>query len=143
MAPTYPMTDEEAQRYLAEQAAARAKRPVKSRHAAATIGSKTERGGEVVTASTEIETLVDGKVLRIACVGDTVRYANGSESCIASGAGVCWVYKDKPIAITGSHIANGDTIVASLQSRLQITQFADEPTSAGFLQENYAALHAE
>src|SRR4051794_23774597 len=112
MKPKFPMTEEEAKRYIAEQLEALAKRPVKSRHPLATLGAKTERGGEVVTASTGIEI----QEHRIACVGDIVRYSDGSESKIVSGAGSAHVYDDKPVAIIGSHLENGDTITTSLQS---------------------------
>jgi uncharacterized Zn-binding protein involved in type VI secretion len=74
----------------------------------ATIGSKTERGGVVVTASTGLEL--------IARVGDTVRYPDGSETQIISGAGCLLVVDGKPAAIVGSELANGDHIISSLQT---------------------------
>jgi uncharacterized Zn-binding protein involved in type VI secretion len=120
------MSDEEVQRYLAETSAARARRPIKSRHALVTIGSMTERDGRVVTASTGIGIIVNGERLRVACVGDTVRYANGTETVITSGAGCAMRHEGRPVAIVGSHLANGDTITHSRQSSHHITQFADE-----------------
>lgn len=133
----FPMSEEEVQRYLAESAAALACKPIKSRHELVTIGSKTERGGEVVTASTGTEIVVDGEKLRVARVGDTVRYADGTESAITSGAGAAMSHVDQPVAIVGSHVANGDTIVESRQTGYRITQYADEPPIPGLLQPGY------
>lgn len=129
----FPMSEEEVKRYLAERAEALARKPVKSRHALATLGAKTERGGEVVTAGTGMEI----ERHRIACIGDTVRYPDGSESKIVSGAGFASVYDGKPVAIVGSHLENGDTIVSSLQNGVEITQYADEPPIPGLLQPGY------
>lgn len=133
----FPMSEEEVRRYLAESAAALARKPVKSHHALVTIGSKTERGGEVVSASTGIELVVDGEKLRVARVGDTVRYADGTESAITSGAGAALCHMGFPVAIVGSHVANGDTLVESRQTGNRITQFADEPPIPGLLQPGY------
>jgi uncharacterized Zn-binding protein involved in type VI secretion len=125
--------EEETRRYLAECAAASAYRPVKKLQAAVTIGSRTQRGGEVVTASTEIEVIVGDKRLRVACVGDIVRYPDGSESTISSGAGVAVCYKGRPIAVVGSDLANGDVITESLQASYQITHHEPEPAIAALL----------
>jgi len=133
----FPMSEEEIQQYFAEHAAALARKPVKSHHALVTIGSKTERGGEVVTASTGLEIAVNGEMFRIARVGDAIRYADGTESAITSGAGYAMCHKGQPVAVVGSHIANGDTIVESRQSSCRITQFADEPPIPGLLQPGY------
>ncbi|EEF24813.1 conserved hypothetical protein, partial [Ricinus communis] len=85
---------------------AAAPRKVIARYPIATIGSRTRRGGEVVLAS-QGEHADD---FRIACVGDRVRYPDGSESVIVSGAGHASTYANRPIALVGSHIANGDRI---------------------------------
>lgn len=133
----FPMSEEEAQRYLAESAAALARKPVKSHHALVTLGSQTERGGEVVTASTGVEIVVDGEKLRVARVGDTVRHADGTQSVITSGAGAAMCHMGFPVAVVGSHVANGDTLIESRQTRYGITQFADEPPITGLLQPGY------
>jgi uncharacterized Zn-binding protein involved in type VI secretion len=52
----------------------------------------------------------------VACVGDRVRYPDGSESVITSGAGHASTFANRPIALVGSHVANGDRIVARAQS---------------------------
>ncbi|WP_426080429.1 PAAR domain-containing protein [Herbaspirillum huttiense] len=57
------------------------KRPIKGRHTLATLGSATRLGGEIATASSSMHV----KGHRIACVGDIVRYQDGSESRIVSG----------------------------------------------------------
>jgi uncharacterized Zn-binding protein involved in type VI secretion len=108
-------------------------RRVIARYAIATIGSRTRRGGEVVLAS-QGEPADD---FRIACVGDRVRYPDGSESVIVSGAGHASTYANRPIALVGSHIANGDCIVARAQSIGEIVVVEGEPIP-GLLEPGYA-----
>ena len=110
-----------------------APRKVVARYPIATIGSRTRRGGEVVLAS-HGEPADD---FRIACVGDRVRYPDGSESVIVSGAGHASTYANRPIALVGSHIANGDRIVARAQSIGEIVVMEGEPI-AGLLEPGYA-----
>ena len=110
-----------------------APRKVVARYPIATIGSRTRHGGEVVLAS-QGEPADD---FRIACVGDRVRYPDGSESEIVSGAGHASTYANRPIALVGSHIANGDCIVARAQSIGEIVVVEGEPI-AGLLEPGYA-----
>ena len=112
---------------------AAAPRKVVARYPIATIGSRTRRGGEVVLAS-KGEPADD---FRIACVGDRVRYPDGSESVIVSGAGHASTYANRPIALVGSHIANGDCIVARAQSIGEIVVMEGEPIP-GLLEPGYA-----
>jgi len=128
-------TEDEGQRLAAEFTAKLASRPVKATYDLATIGAKTQQGGEVVTASTDMQ--MDGH--RIACVGDVVRYADGTESRIISGAGAALFYKDRPVAIVGSATDSGDIICSSLQSSAQIQEYADEDGIPGLLQPGYPA----
>ena len=114
-------TEADGQRLVAEFMAKLAARPVKGVYDLATLGSKTRLGGEVATASTGME--MDGH--RIACVGDVVRYPDGTESRIVSGAGAALAYKGRPMAIVGSATDNGDTIISSLQSAAQIREYAE------------------
>ena len=108
-------------------------RPIKSSHALVTVGSKTVRGGEVATSSTGM-TIGD---MMIARVGDLVRYPDGSESPIVSGAGYASVCDGKPLAIAGSHVENGDLIECSLQSDARIIQYADDESIPGLLEIGY------
>ena len=108
-------------------------RKVIARYPIATIGSRTRRGGEVVLAG-QGEPADD---YRIACVGDRVRYPDGSESVIVSGAGHASTYANRPIALVGSHIANGDRIVARAQSIGEIVVVEGEPIP-GLLEPGYA-----
>jgi len=108
-------------------------RSVVSRHHLVTIGSKTKRGGEVVTASAGSEI----NCLAVARVNDTVRYPDGSESQITSGAGFAAMAENIPLAIVGSHIANGDIIVSTTQHEVEIRLYADTPAIPGFLEEGY------
>ncbi len=128
-------TEADGQRLVAEFMAKLAARPVKGVYDLATLGSKTRLGGEVATASTGMA--MDGH--RIACVGDVVRYPDGTESRIVSGAGAALAYKGRPMAIVGSATNNGDTIVSSLQSAAQIREYADDGGIPGLLQPNYIA----
>ena len=110
-------------------------RTLKAKYALATNGSKTERGGEVATASTGME--ISGH--RIACVGDVLHYPDGTESKIVSGAGATLAYKAQPMAIVGSATDNGDTIISSLQSSSQIREYAADASIPGLLQPGYMA----
>jgi uncharacterized Zn-binding protein involved in type VI secretion len=110
-------------------------RPIKATYDLATLGSKTMRGGEVISASTEVE--MDGQ--RIACVGDVVRYPDGTESKIVSGAGSALTYEGRPMAIVGSATDNGDTINSSLQNSGRIREYADDQGIPGLLQPDYVA----
>ncbi|MGB9107098.1 MAG: PAAR domain-containing protein [Telluria sp.] len=107
-------------------------RKVIARYPIATIGSRTVRGGEVVLASND--QVADD--YRIACVGDRVRYPDGSESVITSGAGHASTIANRPIALVGSHVANGDRIVARAQSMGEIVVLEGEPV-AGLLEPGY------
>lgn len=115
--------------FMAKQAA----RPVKATYDYATWGSKTRMGGEIVTASTGI-TIHEH---RVACVGDWVRYSDGTETEIVSGAGFAVAFKGRPIAIVGSTTDNGDTVTRSLQSDVLITEYADGEGIPGLLQPGH------
>lgn len=105
---------------------------VKGTYALATKGSKTEREGEVIEAGSTM--VIDGH--RVACVGDTVRYPDGSESKIISGAGFAMTHKNQPMAIVGSTTDNGDKIISSLQSKVLIHVYDDQPIP-GLLDPSY------
>ncbi|MDO4237406.1 MULTISPECIES: PAAR domain-containing protein [Pseudomonas] len=108
-------------------------RPIKAIYDYATLGSRTRMGGEIITASTSLE-IHD---LRIACVGDRVRYPDGKESEIVSGAGFAAIYKGLPIAIVGSATDNGDTVTGSLQNLAQVVEYADGEGIPGLLKPGY------
>jgi uncharacterized Zn-binding protein involved in type VI secretion len=99
-------------------------RKVVARYPIATIGSRTSRGGQVVLASND------------QYVGDRVRYPDGSESVITSGAGHASTIANRPIALVGSHVANGDRIVARAQSMGEIIVLEGEPVP-GLLEPGY------
>lgn len=107
-------------------------RKVLARYPIATIGSRTIRGGQVVPASNE--PFMDD--YRVACVGDRVRYPDGSESVIVSGAGHASTFANRPIALVGSHVANGDRIVTRAQSIGEIVVLEGEPVP-GLLEPGY------
>jgi len=105
-------------------------RRIIARYPIATVGSRTRRGGQVVDAEGHTDDF------RVACVGDRVRYPDGSESVITSGAGHASTFADRPIALVGSHIANGDRIVARAQSIGEIIVVEGEQV-AGLLEPGY------
>jgi uncharacterized Zn-binding protein involved in type VI secretion len=102
---------------------AAAPRRIVARYPIATVGSRTDRGGEVVPASND--QYVDD--FQVACVGDRVRYPDGSESVIISGAGRASTFANRPVALVGSHVANGDRIVHRAQSIGEIVVLEGEP----------------
>ena len=108
-------------------------RKVMARYPIATVGSHTVRGGKVVVADNDAQ--LDG--FRIACVGDRVRYPDGSESIIVSGAGNATTFGDRPIALVGSHVENGDRIALSPQNMGEIVLFEGDAPIAGLLQPGY------
>ena len=107
-------------------------RKVIARYPIATVGSRTSRGGQVVVPSND----PNADDFRIACVGDRVRYPDGSESVITSGAGHASTIGNRPIALVGSHVANGDRIVARAQSIGEIVVLEGEPVP-GLLEPGY------
>jgi uncharacterized Zn-binding protein involved in type VI secretion len=112
-------------------------RKIVARYPIATIGSRTSRGGEVVPASNDH--YVDD--YQIACVGDRVRYPDGSESVIISGAGHASTFANRPIALVGSHVANGDRIAVRAQSIGEIIVLEGEPVP-GLLEPGYVPPQA-
>jgi uncharacterized Zn-binding protein involved in type VI secretion len=92
-------------------------------HPFATVGSTTERGGRIAYASSGAKIAE----LAIARVGDKVVYEDGSEAYIIDGAGFAAVYLDKPLALVGSRLSNGDRIVKSLHTGAGINERAGHP----------------
>jgi uncharacterized Zn-binding protein involved in type VI secretion len=105
-------------------------RKIIARYPIATIGSRTRRGGQVVRTDGVADDYC------VACVGDRVRYPDGSESVITSGAGHASTFANRPIALVGSHIANGDRIVAPAQSIGEIIVVEGEQVP-GLLEPGY------
>lgn len=134
---TMESTAADGQRQVAEFMAKLAARPVKARYPVATESSTTARGGRVVASSPYATT--GG---RVALVGDVVRYADGSEARIISGAGAVAGHQGRPVALVGSALDNGDTIDGPRHEGMVIVQYADEPPIAGLLDPNYAAPQA-
>lgn len=88
---------------LAESFAKEAGRPIKAIYTVATEGSSTARGGKVIGTA---EYFIANE--RVALVGDVVRYPDGSEAKIISGAGIASVIHGRPAALVGSPLDNGD-----------------------------------
>ncbi|HHX4059414.1 MAG: PAAR domain-containing protein [Burkholderia contaminans] len=102
-------------------------------HLFATIGALTERGGRVAEATSGLT--VAGLI--VARVGDVVTYEDGSEAVIVDGAGEYAICSDRPFALVGSRLSNGDRIVETLQRLSGIYVPAGE-TAAGLFNEDYA-----
>lgn len=131
-------TEADGQRLVAEFMAKLAAKPIKGRYPAATESSTTERGGKII-ASSGMHTTGG----RIALVGDIVRYADGSEARIISGAGVASVYAGRPIALVGSELDNGDRITGPIHNGMVIVQYADEEPIKGLLDPTYLPSQSE
>ncbi|WNC92704.1 PAAR domain-containing protein [Paraburkholderia sp. FT54] len=82
-----------------------------------TIGSRTRRGGRVSHVTTKAEY----RGLALARVGDTVTYDDGSEATIIDGAGFAATWGDRPLALVGSRLSNGDSITEAIQDGWGIT----------------------
>ncbi|WP_199155624.1 PAAR domain-containing protein [Chromobacterium sp. ASV23] len=107
-------------------------RPVQAVYPVATGASFTERGGKVI-ATSPIYLRED----RMAWVGDTVRYPDGTEAKIISGVGAASVVDGRPLAIVGSALDNGDRIAGPVHNDIIFIQYADEPPIEGLLDPAY------
>lgn len=103
-----------------------------SRHLFATIGSRTERGGWI--AKVAGKTSYRGLIL--ARVGDIVQYDDGSEAVIIDGAGFAATSEDKPLALVGSRLSNGDVITQTLQDEAGI-RVTDDASIPGLFDPTY------
>ncbi len=101
---------------------------LKMMHGFATIGSLTRDGGRVTKATSGL--VIAG--LSVARVGDVVTYDDGSEAVIINGAGYAAVYGDKPFALVGSELSNGDRIIQSLQIDRGIAEYHHKPIKGLF-----------
>jgi uncharacterized Zn-binding protein involved in type VI secretion len=124
-------------RYMKESAAYRAALVVVSRHYEAVIGSKTKNSGEVVTASSNSSS----SSFKVARVGDKVRYSDGREEIITSGAGIAFVCNGQSLAIVGSHVSGGDMIVSTPVQNLEFILYENDPLPEGFLVKGYVPNH--
>lgn len=132
---TMEYTKTDGQRLVAEFMARLAAKPVKGRYPAATESSTTERGGKLI-ATSGFRTIGG----RVAMVGDIVRYADGSEARIVSGAGIAAVYEGRPLALVGSELDNGDSITGPVHNGMVIVQYADEEPIKGLLDPSYVPV---
>ncbi len=83
----------------------------------ATIDARPERGGRVKHISSPAKIHKNG----IAVVGDAVTYDDGSQARIIDGAGFRITWCDKPVALVGSSLDNGDKITATPHNDYGIT----------------------
>lgn len=128
---TIEYTDE-GERLVAEFMAKLAAKPVKATYPVATEASITGRGGKIIATC---DIFLHDK--RIALVGDIVRYADGSEASIVSGAGMACVVDGRPAALVGSALDNGDHITGPIHNESVIIQYADEAPIEGLLDPSF------
>ena len=131
---TLESIDTEGQRHVVEFTAKLAARLVKRRYPVATESSTTERGGCVIATGN-----LFGPNGRVALVGDIVRYPNGTETRIVSGAGEASVIDGKAMALVGSALENGDRINGPMNDAMVIVEYADAPI-AGLFQPGYIVV---
>lgn len=125
-------TADAGQRMAAEFMARIAAKPIKAVYPVATGASFTERGGKVMATSP-----VYLREERLALVGDIVRYADGTQARIISGAGAASVLGDRQMAIVGSMLDNGDRIVGPVHHDVTFIQYANEAPIEGLLDPAY------
>jgi uncharacterized Zn-binding protein involved in type VI secretion len=106
-------------------------------HWVATIGSTTERGGRILKVSSGAE--FNG--FRAALVGDTVTYDDRTEATILDGSGFGATWANKPFALVGSRLSNGDRITTTPQSAFGITEKEGE-TIPGLFESGYVPPYA-
>ncbi len=126
-------SEAEAQRLIEELLAKVSSRPVRGRYPVAREGSITERGGVVAGASGGV--VIDGS--RVALVGDTVRYPDGTVAQIVSGAGAQWINLGRCVALVGSELDNGDRIIGPAHEGMVLTDFADGERIKGLFDKHY------
>ncbi|MFV0662086.1 PAAR domain-containing protein [Denitromonas sp.] len=125
---------EDTKRLTAERPPDAITRPSRIRYPTATASSTTARGGRIFATSGIVT--VGG---RIALVGDLVRYPDGSEARIVSGAGEALRYRDRPVALIGSMLDNGDIITGPAHHGLAVIRYSDDPPIPGLLEADFAA----
>jgi len=129
---TMEYTEVDGERLVAEFMAKLAAKPVKATYPVATEASITGRGGKIIATC---DIFLRDK--RIALVGDIVRYADGSEARIVSGAGIACVVDGRPAALVGSALDNGDHITGPIHNDSVIIQYADEAPIEGLLDPSF------
>ncbi|SAK85563.1 hypothetical protein AWB75_05703 [Caballeronia catudaia] len=103
----------------------------------ATVGSTTERGGRISKVSRGAE--FDG--FKAALVGDTVTCDDGTEAIILDGSGFAAMWADKPFALVGSRLSNGDRIATTPQTAFGIP-VKEGVTIPGLFEPGYVAPRA-
>lgn len=109
----------------------------KTTHLFATVGARTERGGRIG----EVTTKPGYRGLMLARVGDIVRYEDGTEASVLDGAGFAATWGNKPLALVGSHLSNGDRISETILDGMGIDVHPERPIP-GLFDPSYA-YHAD
>lgn len=107
-----------------------------ARHAAATDGSRTRDGG-IVRITFQADERMGINNVPFASVGDEVIYPDGRVALIDSGAGFAATWRDRPLALVGSSIDNGDIIVDTLFPDGLIIDEIEGETIPGLFEKGY------
>src|ERR1700751_2039223 len=83
----------------------------------AAIGSRTGRGVRV----TRVTTKAEYQGMALARVGGINTYDDRSKAAITNGTGLAPARSDRPLALVGSQLSNGDTITETLLDGWGIT----------------------
>ena len=110
---------------------------IKAVYMAAFAGAKTAKGGEVLIGS-GIHSCDGLTLLR---VGDVATYPDGSTAVIVAGAGNAMKVENIPVAVVGSPLSNGDTIVSSPITPLEFHELDGAPIF-GLLDPSYQSAGA-
>lgn len=94
-------------------------------------GARTAKGGTAVGSSGTFENGTRGLL-----VGDAVRYPDGSEAAVTSGAGIALRESNVSHAVLGSHVSGGDHIV-STPIEGGVLWIDEDARPAGFLVEGW------
>jgi hypothetical protein len=104
-----------------------------SKYPLAYSGARTAKGGTGIGTSG-----CQAEGIKGLLVGDLVRYADGSNAVVTSGAGNACSEGNKSFAIVGSHISGGDHIVSSPVEGT-VLWIDDDERPKGFLVEMWVS----
>jgi len=99
---------------------------------AAFTGATTANGGKVLAGSSNIR----HEQCKAVRVGDIATYSDGTTAVIIAGVGAGMMDRNVPLALIGSPLSNGDTLVSSPVTSLKFHEFEGDPIP-GLLDPNF------
>lgn len=108
----------------------------------ASEGALTREGGRIEQGNSDmVITLDTGKKVRLAQVGDTVVYPDGTRARIISGTGDAGTFGGASFALVGSLLDNGDEIICTPQNVVTLVRWDNsEPFPDNFLKPQRLAV---